>query len=211
MKKLLILILIILLGTVAYMIAYKNIEIGPWKTTNLEELKALKEKLEDDIAFSRELSETKYTNKIDELNKSIRTLKTTKETYEAKMQYLDENVDMGLIKVKEYKIEYLWAVIQNYAIDQGVQLKLDLVENGGNNLYNLDITVKGQYQGITDFIRKIENDDTLDFKIEDFKITPITVTTTTGTGDNKQTQTTVADTTTLQATFTIKNVKIGLN
>lgn len=211
MKKLLILILIILLGTAVYMIVYKNIEIGTWKTTNLEELKALKEELEEDIAFSRELSETKYTNKIDELNKSIRTLKTTKETYEAKMKYLDENVDMGLIKVKEYKIEYLWAVIQNYAIDQGVQLKLDLVENGGNDLYNLNITVKGQYQGITDFIRKIENDDTLDFKIEDFKITPITVTTTTGTGDNKQTQTTVADTTTLQATFTIKNVKIGLN
>ena len=137
MKKILILILIILLGVVAYMIVYKNIEIGNWKSTNLEELKALKMNLDDKIKQARELNETEYTNKIDELNKSTKQLKRTKETYETKMKYLDEDLELGLIKVKEYKIEYLWAIIQNYARDEGIQIKLDLIENGANDLYNI--------------------------------------------------------------------------
>ena len=140
MKKILILILIILLGVVAYMIVYKNIEIGNWKSTNLEELKALKMNLDDKIKQARELNETEYTNKIDELNKSTKQLKRTKETYETKMKYLDEDLELGLIKVKEYKIEYLWAIIQNYARDEGIQIKLDLIENGANDLYNINIT-----------------------------------------------------------------------
>ncbi len=214
MKKILILILIILLGVVAYMIVYKNIEIGNWKSTNLEELKALKMNLDDKIKQARELNETEYTNKIDELNKSTKQLKRTKETYETKMKYLDEDLELGLIKVKEYKIEYLWAIIQNYARDEGIQIKLDLIENGANDLYNINITAKGHYQYITNFIEKVERDDTLDFKIEDFKLTPITTTTSTGNSNNGQNSTTqkvTADTTNLQATFTIKNVKIVLN
>ncbi len=214
MKKILILILIILLGVIAYMIVYKNIEIGNWKSTNLEELKALKMNLDDKIKQARELNETEYTNKIDELNKSTKQLKRTKETYETKMKYLDEDLELGLIKVKEYKIEYLWAIIQNYARDEGIQIKLDLIENGANDLYNINITAKGHYQYITNFIEKVERDDTLDFKIEDFKLTPITTTTSTGNSNNGQNSTTqkvTADTTNLQATFTIKNVKIVLN
>ena len=213
MKKILILILIILLGVIAYMIVYKNIEIGNWKSTNLEELKALKMNLDDKIKQARELNETEYTNKIDELNKSTKQLKRTKETYETKMKYLDEDLELGLIKVKEYKIEYLWAIIQNYARDEGIQIKLDLIENGANDLYNINITAKGHYQYITNFIEKVERDDTLDFKIEDFKLTPITTTTSTGNSNNGQNSTTqkvTADTTNLQATFTIKNVKIVL-
>ncbi len=214
MKKILILILIILLGVIAYMIVYKNIEIGNWKSTNLEELKALKMNLDDKIKQARELNEKEYTNKIDELNKSTKQLKRTKETYETKMKYLDEDLELGLIKVKEYKIEYLWAIIQNYARDEGIQIKLDLIENGANDLYNINITAKGHYQYITNFIEKVERDDTLDFKIEDFKLTPITTTTSTGNSNNGQNSTTqkvTADTTNLQATFTIKNVKIVLN
>jgi hypothetical protein len=196
------------------MIVYKNIEIGNWKSTNLEELKALKMNLDDKIKQARELNETEYTNKIDELNKSTKQLKRTKETYETKMKYLDEDLELGLIKVKEYKIEYLWAIIQNYARDEGIQIKLDLIENGANDLYNINITAKGHYQYITNFIEKVERDDTLDFKIEDFKLTPITTTTSTGNSNNGQNSTTqkvTADTTNLQATFTIKNVKIVLN
>ena len=130
------------------------------------------------------------------------------------MKYLDEDLELGLIKVKEYKIEYLWAIIQNYARDEGIQIKLDLIENGANDLYNINITAKGHYQYITNFIEKVERDDTLDFKIEDFKLTPITTTTSTGNSNNGQNSTTqkvTADTTNLQATFTIKNVKIVLN
>ncbi len=213
MKKILILLLIILLGLLAYMMVYKNVQIGSWKSTNIEELKALKESLDKEIEQARELNEATYTSKKEELNTSARQLKKTKAKYEAKMQYLGEDAELGIIKTKEYKIEYLWAVLENYARDQGIQIKLDLIENGSNDLYNMNITAKGHYQYITNFIENIERDDTLDFKIEEFKIVPMTVETSTKTSTNGKTTTqkVTADTTNLQATFTIKNVKIGLN
>lgn len=213
MRKFLILILIILLGLLAYMMVYKNIEIGSWKSTNLDELKALKANLDTDISKARELNETTYKSRIAELDASTRQLKATKEKYETKMKYIGEDAELGIIKTKEYKIEYLWAILENYARDQGIQIKLDLIENGSNDLYNMNITAKGHYQYITNFVESIERDDTLDFKIEEFKMVPMTVGTSTKTStDGKNTtQQVVADTTNLQATFTIKNVKIGLN
>ena len=53
MKKLLILILIVLLATVAYMMAFKNIKIGKWETTNIEQLETLDKELDDDIEKAR--------------------------------------------------------------------------------------------------------------------------------------------------------------
>lgn len=232
MKKLLIIILIVLLGVTAYMMVFKNIKIGNWKTTNLEELKALDQELDSDIAQARELNETTYTTQIDELNESIKQLATSKETYEAKVQNLSEEAELGIISVKNYKIEYLWTKIENYAKDNGVWLKLDLIENGGNNTYNLNITLQGTYISITDVIYAIEKDDTLDFTIEEFKMTPSTVTKTTNTStsgtitpsdanndnstnnnstDSTSSQTVVVDSDVLQATFTIKNVQIELD
>lgn len=210
MKKVLILILIALLGFAMYVVVYKNIKLGTWKTTNIEELRGLKRDLDKGIKTARELSDREYANQIDELNKSIRRLKQSKETYESKKTYLNEDEEIGLVKIKEYKIEYLWAVVQNYAIDQELVIKLDLIENDENNIYNINITAKGQYQGIMNFIESIEKDDTLDFKIEDFKLTPLVISST-PTGDGKNTQKVTADTSTLQAMFTIKNVKIELN
>lgn len=221
MKKILILILIILLGVAIYMLVINNIEIGGWKSTNLEELRELDEKLDKNIKTARELNETTYVNKIAELDKSTKDLKKTKETYQAKMNYMNEDASFGIIQVKEYKIEYLWTIIENYAKAEEIHLQLDLVENGTSDLYNLAITLKGSYTGITDFIYDIEKDDTFDFKIEEFKMTPSTTSTSVGsttikptsptTGTTTNTQTVVGDTSTLQATFIIKNVKIELN
>ncbi len=240
MKKLLLLILIVLLCTAAYMLAFKNIEIGTLKTTNLEELEALDKELRSDIDKARELNETTYATKINELNSSIKRLTTSKETYAAKINSLSEDVDLGIVAIKKYKIEYLWTKLENYAKDNGVWIKLDLLENGGEDVYDLDITLKGSYIDITEVIFDIEKDDTLDFTVEEFKIVPSSTTTTTTTTTNTPTlpndsgtitpsdanntnnnstnntssntaQTVVVDASVLQATFTIKNVNIELD
>lgn len=239
MKKLLMIILIILLGTAVYMAMFDNIEIGSWKTTNIEELQALDQELKNDINEARDLNEQEYTNQIGMLTQSIKALNKTKEAYENKVKYLSEEIELGTVSIKEYKIEYLWTILENYAKDEKILLKLDLVENGGeNNLYNLNITLQGSYIGITDFIYDIEKDDTFDFKVEDFKIVPGTVRTVTNNGSQtmkvpqndklmpnssattnnasnnnttQDNQTTGGDTTALEATFTIKNVRIELD
>ena len=229
MKKLLILILIVLLSVAVYMIGFKNIKILDWKTTNIQELEALDKELKADIENAKELNGTVYTTRIEELNKSIRQLKTSKETYEAKVSSLSEDAELGIVSIKNYKIEYLWTKLENYAKDNNVWLKLDLIENGGDS-YDLDITLKGSYIDITETIFDIEKDDTLDFTIEEFKLVPTTETKTTtsdsptlpnnsgvitpsdaNNSNNSSTQTVVVDSMVLQGTFTVKNINIELN
>lgn len=229
MKKLLILILIVLLSVAVYMIGFKNIKILDWKTTNIQELEALDKELKADIENAKELNGTVYTTRIEELNKSIRQLKTSKETYEAKVSSLSEDAELGIVSIKNYKIEYLWTKLENYAKDNNVWLKLDLIENGGDS-YDLDITLKGSYIDITETIFDIEKDDTLDFTIEEFKLVPTTETKTTtsdsptlpnnsgvitpsdaNNSNNSSTQTVVVDSMVLQGTFTVKNINVELN
>ena len=148
---------------------------------------------------------------------------------------MSEDAELGIVSIKNYKIEYLWTKLENYAKDNGVWLKLDLIENGGEN-YDLDITLRGSYIDITETIFDIEKDDTLDFIIEEFKLVPSTTTkatTTTNTptlpndsetitpsdannnstsnSSNNSGQTVVVDATVLEATFSIKDVNVELN
>ena len=70
-------------------------------------------------------------------------------------------------------------------------MKMDVVTSGtAQDVYNLKFTVTGSYISITDFISDIENDSTLGFKIEEFKMSPSG-----SEGD-------------LQATFTCKEISI---
>ena len=62
----------------------------------------------------------------------------------------------------------------------------------------MKFTATGEYVGITDFIYDIENDSSLGFKIEEFKLLPAT----TQQSDGK---------TNLSATFTCKNIAINID
>ena len=53
---------------------------------------------------------------------------------------------------------------------------MDIVRGNTSETYNLRFTVNGSYISITDFISDIENDSTLGFKIEEFKMVPGTST-----------------------------------
>ena len=211
MKKLLIAILIILLGTAVYMLIFKNIEVGTWKSTNFEELKTLDATLNQKIEEATKLNEQEYVGKIDDVQKSINTLKKTKANYESKVQYYGEEAEVGAISIKNYKIEYLWTVLENYAKNRQIWLKLDLIESGsGEDTYNINVTTEGSYTGITDFISDIEKNDTFDFKIEEFKMTPKTVGQTSSTSEDEE-GTQVADTGVIQAIFSIKNIRVELD
>ena len=78
----------------------------------------------------------------------------------------------------------------NYATSEGVVIRIDVVNGSASEVYNLKFTATGSYISITDFISDIENDSTLGFKIEEFKILPAS------SGEN------------LQATFVCKDISI---
>ena len=80
----------------------------------------------------------------------------------------------------------MWSQIGNHATREGVVIQIDVVSGtiAETDYRDLNFTVSGNYLAITNFITELENDDTLQFTIDDFSMTQN------------------------HATFTVKNVKI---
>lgn len=229
MKKVLISILIVLIMILTFFVVFKNINIGEWKSKNINDIKNLNSELEQKINNAKQLNNQDYPNEVNKLDDSMEKLKIVKKKYQNKMEYVSGNVDLGGVSIKNYKIERLWIALENYAKNENVELKLEVVDAASKGLYDLNITVAGEYIGITDFIYDIEKDDTLGFKILNFKLTPYVATTTTNNNtnnnttsntkntddQNKTTQTTTSTTSVrvdkLTATFKVEGVEIEFN
>lgn len=229
MKKVLISILIVLIMILTFFVVFKNINIGEWKSKNINDIKNLNSELEQKINNAKQLNNQDYPNEVNKLDDSMEKLKIVKKKYQNKMEYVSGNVDLGGVSIKNYKIERLWIALENYAKNENVELKLEVVDAVSKGLYDLNITVAGEYIGITDFIYDIEKDDTLGFKILNFKLTPYVATTTTNnntnnnttsntknTDDQNQTTQTTTSTTSvrvdkLTATFKVEGVEIEFN
>lgn len=229
MKKVLISILIVLIVILTFFVVFKNINIGEWKSKNINDIKNLNSELEQKINNAKQLNNQDYPNEVNKLDDSMEKLKIVKKKYQNKMKYVSGNVDLGGVSIKNYKIERLWIALENYAKNENVELKLEVVDAASKGLYDLNITVAGEYIGITDFIYDIEKDDTLGFKILNFKLTPYVATTTTNndtnnnttsntknTDDQNQTTQTTTSTTSvrvdkLTATFKVEGVEIEFN
>jgi len=82
MRKIVIFILIIVLGVIAYLMIGNNFQIGNLSIKNINEIKALDEQLQTQITTAKEKIELDYANELDKLEKSIKQLTTTKEKYE---------------------------------------------------------------------------------------------------------------------------------
>ncbi len=172
MRKFLISILIIVLVILACFLVLNDIPIGNWKNKNIDDIKQLNANLDEQIEIAKELKNQQYPTSIENLQTSIDALKTTKERYQSKVSYITDNVELGVVEIKEYKIERLWVTLGNYAKENGVDIQMDLLDTTTQDVYDLNITLIGGYIGITDFIYDIEKDDTLGFKILNFKILP---------------------------------------
>lgn len=224
MRKLLISILAILLAVLIYFLMFSHVKIAQWTSTNIEDIKAMSVNLDDKIGQATQLNSQEYPEKVDKLEESIKELKKAKEKYTNKIKYISDNVELGVVTIKRYKIERLWITLQNYAKKEGIELKLDIIETAATDTYNLEITLTGSYIGITDFIYDIEKDDTLGFKILNFKLLPYAITTTEteaveekGTGEEPDTTKietvtkTTVDVSKLNATFNVEGVGIDFN
>lgn len=192
MKKLLILILIALLLTLNIYIIVNGLQLGSITVLGLKQIGNKNEELDTKINEATKLASTDYPKSLSNINDSIKKLENEKKNYEDIASInTDENIQHAK-QFEHYKIETLWVKLGNHATSEGVTIKLDILK-GNNNIestYNLNFTVNGSYIGITDFISSIENDSSLGFKIEDFKMIPNT------------------DTSDLQATFVCKDIYI---
>lgn len=217
MKKIFISILVILLMVLTYFLVLNDIHISDWKNKNVEDIKDLNLDLNEKIELAKTMNNQEYEQAKEKIKDSIKGLEIAKEEYEDETSNISDKVQLGVVQVKEYKIERLWIALENYAKDNNIELKLDLLDTATTGIYDLDITLVGEYIGITDFIYAIEKDDTLGFKILNFKLLPNTTVTenqdieTNEESDNKNTTTVNVNVNKLKATFRIENVGIELN
>lgn len=195
MKKLLITTVIVLLIILTGITVVNGLQIGGLTILGIKEIKEKDEQLNETIMQATKLASTDYQKKINDLNNEIKKLETQKQSYEDMVSVsTDAQTEAANHFLGGYQISYLWVRIGTHARTEGVEMKMDVTRSssGSENMYNLNFTATGLYVAIEEFITDIEDDSSLGFKIEDFKMTAVSST----------------DTNTVQATFTCKDVKI---
>jgi len=216
MKKVLMTLVLVVLFVITCFLMFKNISIAGWTSKSIKDIKLVNKKLSDQTNIATQKNKQEYPESIEKLEETIKLYETTKQNYESKMASTSGDIEPGMVQIKRYKIETLWITIENYAKARNIELLLNVVENNvSENSYNLEIAVVGEYSNIVDFLYDIEKDETLNFKIENFKMHQYTVETTTSTTngeitvDTPKTEETVSyDPKLVEATFVINNVEI---
>ena len=106
--------------------------------------------------------------------KFLKKLKEEKQNYQDMTAISSDGETQAVNQIEKYEIETLWVKLGNHATSEGVVMKMDVTSgsSGAQGSYNLNFTVTGGYVEIEDVISSIENDSTLGFKIEEFKMAP---------------------------------------
>ena len=226
MRKLLLILLVGILAVTAGMIVVKGIETDNFSIDSYMTIAEANNELDDLINQASSLKETSYKNKKNQLDSAYKQLVSERESYEELLNLGVDRNGIPLSKIQEYEIEKIWITLGTYAEEQGIDLKLDIsVNNSVSKTYDLNFTINGTYTEIEDFIRKVQEDNTLVFKIENFKLVSSGTSTSSGVTDTgstimdgiatqseeNQTEETPVDTTpveeTLTATFVCKDIK----
>ena len=192
MKKLLILILIGLLLALSIFVVVQGFDIVNIEILGINKIQERSNELDEKIQQASKLAEKEYKQATSNVEESAKKLQQEKTKY-IDMTSISEDGDIqSANQIERYEIETLWVKLGNHATSEGATMKMDVVQGSNTiaNTYNLKFTVNGSYISITDFISDIENDSTLGFKIEEFKMVP------SSSGSN------------LEATFVCKDVAI---
>lgn len=190
MKKLLISILIALLLILSIFIALNGLNIGKLEILGIKGIGQKNSELDQKIQQATQLSSIDYQKAVDEVEENSKKLTEEKKNYEELALLNTDAEGQATAQIQKYEVEALWVKLGNHATSEGATMKMDIVKGNSTteNVYDLNFTVNGSYISIIDFISDIENDSTLGFKIENFKMS--------GSGDS------------LQATFVCKEITI---
>ena len=200
MKKILTLLLGIILFISFIIIILKG--NGMINILSVKQIMDQSKKLDADIEEASKLSSIDYSNAVKALEDSNKDLTKYKDEYaELVSTSLEEDVKLAN-EIEKYDIDFLWTIIGSYSTARELQLGIEVVKSNSitENEYDLNFTVKGEYKNISSFIKDIEDDSELDFKIEDFTLQP--------TFDEKEK---TLDFTYLTSTFSVKSLGLNLD
>lgn len=194
MRKVLLIIVIILMLALGYNSVVNGITIGKLHISSMNEIKEQSKNLKLKIEELNTVIDVNYPKKISELKEANNTLQSTKEEYLKETNLSSNEEIITAMQTKSYDIERLWTVIGNHT--DGVNIKLVFsasssagIDDGYTVRKDITFTVNGTYIAITNFIYAIEDDDELNFRINNFSLSPY-------------------ENDILQATFVVNNVRI---
>ena len=191
MKKLLILILIALVLALTIFTIINGLQIGNFSIWGIRTIQDENAKLDEAVTQATRLASSTFPGKVSEVNASMKALNEQKTAYEDMVAVSSAGDVQTASQLSNYTLDFLWTEIGTHATSEGVNIDISLTEGtGGQNVYDLNFTVVGGYVGICEFIRDIEDDSDLAFKIEQFSMTA---------GES---------TSSLRATFVCKNIPI---
>lgn len=159
-----------------------------------EDIRAEGERLDGKIEEISKLTSVVYPQMSNDLKAAQKNMQGIKQDYEERAVYSSKNEIESAKTLENYNIEFLWTRIGKYATKHGLNLKMEVQKGETDKTKKLLFTVSGNYIPITDFIYSLEDDEQLDFIIENFKIVP----------ENDEG-------TVLTATFTVADVSINMN
>jgi len=192
MRKLLISVLIFLLLLVTIYSVVKGLSIGNIKILGFKNIQIESEKLDKEIEDITRLKEQEYKKVLSDIEANAKTLLQEKEAYATLVTTSTESEIEKATHAQKYDQDFLWAKIGNHATAGGITLKFEIKAGALNkDNYDLYFTISGNYTNITEFVRALENDNLLNFKIENFKLLPAgSSTTSTTKNTNTSTNTT---------------------
>lgn len=196
MRKILFLILIVLLLSASFLVIFKGITVFGAEVLSIEQIKNKNDELDSNLKKVSTLTSVDQQKAMQDLNDSVKQLKIAKEEYNDKVLYSSsENIEKAS-QTRPYETEYLMTILGNHAKKNGVNLKYELRtgSSGATSEYDIYFTVTASYVSISEFVAALENDSSLNFKIENFKLIP--------NGGNTEN---------LQATFVVRDINVKLD
>lgn len=192
MRKILLIIVIILLLVFGYMSVIKGITIGNMHISSIKEIDGNSKTLETKIEELNSLIDIEYQKKMGELNETGKKFEEVKQKCEQETNFTTDEELQSALQIESYDIERIYVKLGTHAKKEGVKIKFTLASASIGDIKDLNFTVEGSYVAITNFLYAIEDDEELKFRIYNFKLLPY-------------------ENSILQATFTVKNVRITSN
>lgn len=196
MRKILIILIMILLAISGYLCMFKGLNVLGQDVLSISQIMEKNTELDEELEKLSTLTSVEQPKAMSELNDNAKELLIAKEEYNDKVLYSsNENIEVAS-QIRPYETEYLWTRLGNHAKKNSINLKYELkqVASGVSDQYDIYFTVTGSYVSVSEFVAALENDSSLNFEIESFKLVP-----------------TESSTETLQATFNVKNIYVKLN
>lgn len=194
MRKFLLAILTVLILILTFFFIRDGLALGNFKVLGIYDIKAQSEELDRKIAEASDLASMQIKSENDKLEIALVDLNKQKERYETILAQTDPKDIEDALKKEQYEIEKLWILVGNYADEHNVVVNLQITNgtSGITGVKDLNFTINGTYVGITEFIYDLEDDNELQFKIENFSMIP----------DKEKSN--------LKATFSVKDVYVNI-